>query len=189
MALATCCASAPPALTPQPPSAASCQRSLHCTSCIIHAHLFSTPCCASRDGVVTPDVAPHVTSSKRTLCRLSFEDELHVEIDSNTTSVRMQSSAQHCFAVERNDVNATPAINPSLGTLGTVVFGVAAARGARPYMEDRHCCVPSFVPMSSNGTPMEDAIQRCVCQVETCNVCIGATHQCVHHFQELCSGV
>lgn len=110
-----------------------------------------------RDTVATPEVNAPVTGSKRALCRLSFEDELHVE-DSNTT-VRLHSSARHCFAADRSDA---PAAKQPTSSLGSVAFGVATARGARPYMEDRHCCMPLFIPTGSNGTPMEDGVTRYV---------------------------
>lgn len=45
-------------------------------------------------------------------------------------------------------------------TLGPVTFGVAAARGARPYMEDRHCCVSFFQPVDSSGEAVDDGVAR-----------------------------
>jgi hypothetical protein len=40
------------------------------------------------------------------------------------------------------------------------VFGVFGAQGMRPYMEDRHAIVGSFVPRSSSGQEMRDGVPR-----------------------------
>lgn len=56
--------------------------------------------------------------------------------------------------------------SPSSGTmafgrsLGRLYFGVAEARGARPYMEDRHVIIASFCPQSSAGQPLHDGVHR-----------------------------
>ncbi|KXZ41809.1 hypothetical protein GPECTOR_276g723 [Gonium pectorale] len=49
--------------------------------------------------------------------------------------------------------------------LGRVLFGLASARCARPYMEDRHCIVQSLRPLSSSGAPLQDGVQRCLAAI------------------------
>ncbi|GAB4815687.1 hypothetical protein N2152v2_002733 [Parachlorella kessleri] len=50
-------------------------------------------------------------------------------------------------------------------TLGPVHFGVALAKGMRPYMEDRHTVVASLFPLSSTGVPIQDGVARCFAAV------------------------
>lgn len=45
-------------------------------------------------------------------------------------------------------------------TLGRIVYGMASARCARPYMEDRHCIVQCLRPIGSGGQPLQDGVQR-----------------------------
>lgn len=53
-----------------------------------------------------------------------------------------------------------PPLPPAPRSLGPFVFGVFGAQGMRPYMEDRHAIVGSFVPRSSSGQEMRDGVPR-----------------------------
>ncbi|KAG2486043.1 hypothetical protein HYH03_015250 [Edaphochlamys debaryana] len=61
---------------------------------------------------------------------------------------------------------ATPPRSPPGGrTLGRIIFGMASARCARPYMEDRHCIVQCLRPLSASGQPLEDGVPRCLAAI------------------------
>lgn len=45
-------------------------------------------------------------------------------------------------------------------SLGAMHFGVALAKGRRPYMEDRHTIVSSLLPLSSTHVPLQDGVPR-----------------------------
>eukprot|EP00884_Botryococcus_braunii_P014428 jgi/Botrbrau1/22987/Bobra.0030s0052.2 len=47
-----------------------------------------------------------------------------------------------------------------LKVLGDICVGAAAARGARPYMEDYYTVVRNFKPLGPGGVPLEDGVLR-----------------------------
>ncbi|KAK9829310.1 hypothetical protein WJX72_005079 [[Myrmecia] bisecta] len=112
--------------------------------------------------------------------KLSFGDELDEDKEGQAEQdFSMAASTARRFQtergiVQRNLVSSTPvpafkaAIdddNPvtaqdRMTSLGQLAFGVATARGARPYMEDRHTIIPSFQPTSASGGHISDGVYR-----------------------------
>ncbi|BDA43649.1 Protein phosphatase 2C homolog 3 [Coccomyxa sp. Obi] len=105
---------------------------------------------------------------------LSFSDELDEDEGismsfslSETTNKRfkteqMISAMMPAPATYSNPLSIAEYIVPSkaAASLGQLSFGVSQARGARPYMEDRHTIVANYSPTATGGLPDSDGVLR-----------------------------
>ncbi|CAL8468404.1 g7944 [Coccomyxa elongata] len=105
---------------------------------------------------------------------LSFSDELD-EDEGMTTSFSLAETTKKRFKTEHMMSASIPAParhsqpmtvadynvpSRAAASLGQLYFGVSQARGARPYMEDRHIIVANYCPTGAGGKPDPDGVLR-----------------------------
>ncbi|KAK9914952.1 hypothetical protein WJX75_002812 [Coccomyxa subellipsoidea] len=105
---------------------------------------------------------------------VSFSDELE-EDEGTSASFSLAKTTNERFKKEQSSALASPApaiyTEPSsiqeysapakaAASLGQLAFGVSHARGARPYMEDRHVIIANYQPTGTQGAHDSDGIPR-----------------------------